>query len=287
MAPKRGFEGVLHMAHKRKFQKLQFDPDMGSFSSPANQALRRANAIERMKGPSTQSLLMRQVKALVASKKRDAPDVNRSQTYSSDAAVAQCLTSTTNASTAASGTGIMDFDGDAALINHITVKGRIHLPCYVDATPVAQAPTTVRKLCVWYNKPLLVASAAGTLPPVTEVLVTDDIQSQFVTDSANSGRFTVLSDRMFHIGTNTVTSNDANGSARISGPLWVSLNYKIKVNKSCHFAGNCVSGTPAGHYDSDLASGRIDKGLIVMYTIGFASSQGPVEVSTTRLNYTA
>lgn len=232
--------------------------------------------------------LDQQVKALIASKKREAADVTRT-VVGMTVTQSSCLTSSTDITTAASGTGLLDFDGDECLINHVRLKGRLTVGAVLDLDPVGNVDFYVRKLVVWYNKPLLVASAAGTLPPITEVLVTDAIESPFVTSAANGGRFVVLSDKKWNMGTNTYQSVTAAGHARVSGRSQQFYDYVVKVAKRCKFAAPSVSGTAAGgHYDSDIAPGRVDKGLLVVYTqVGtITGGQSLSDTNVTRLNYT-
>lgn len=230
--------------------------------------------------------LVRQVKALIASKKKEAADVDR-DTASLTATTASCLTSSTGFTTAASGTGLLDMDGDECLVNHVRIKGFIANTATLDLDPVGNTDAQVRNLVVYFNKPLLVASAAGTLPPITEVLVTDELNSMFVTPAANGGRFTVLSDKTWNFGSNTFQAATAVGHARVNGTLSRIINYKVKVNKMVKYAAPGVSGAPSGHYDSDVAAGRVDKGLIVFYQMVFGNTGQTINSNlVTRLNYT-
>lgn len=228
--------------------------------------------------------LERQVKSLIASKKKDAADVGR-YNGAVTATISSCLTSSTDFTTAASGTGLLDMDGDSALINSVRITGNLSNLCQLDATAVASEGVYVRHLWVWFYKPLLVASAAGTLPPITEVLVSDSIIALPVTAAANGGRFTILKDKKWDLGTNTVGTAAASLDPRINGKNKVIIDYTVKVNKTCHFAANGVSGAPSGHYDSDVAAGRIDKGLLVLYTMTHGGPEVYCDIKT-RLNYT-
>lgn len=231
--------------------------------------------------------LVRQVKALIASKKKDAADVTRATADASATTVA-CLTSTTNFATAASGTGLLDLDGDECLINSVHIKGYLNNSATLVLDPSAYNNPRVRKILVWFNKPLLVASAAGTLPPITEVLISDSVDSLKVTPAANGGRFQILSDKTFDVGSNTYQAATALGHARCNGKTMHTLDYRVKINKMCKFAANSVSGTPAGHYDSDVGPGRIDKGLLCLYTLYslFGAASTVDDSVVTRLNYT-
>lgn len=234
--------------------------------------------------------LVRQVKALINSKKRDAADVSRAlNATAAQATTSYCLTTTglpLSPGVAASGTGLLDMDGDECLINSIHFRSQFSQPVAVDATQTGNVDSLVRKLLVWYNKPLLVASAAGTLPPVTEVLISDALASLKVTSNANGGRFQVLSDKLFRFGQNTIVADGATAAPHLIGPSSNQIHdYTVKVNKNVKFAVSSVSGTPAGHYDSDVGPGRIDKGLLVMYTL-YSNTQAINETCATRLNYT-
>lgn len=244
----------------------------------------RAALAAAMRPRTTQ--LERQVRALIQSKKRDAVDVDRDSTPWS-ATTISCLTSTTNFATAASGTGVLDLDGDSCLINSVRFKGFMENAAALDLDPVGNTDVLVRQIVVWFFKPLLVASAAGTLPPITEVLVADDIASLYVTDAANAGRFVKLSDKTWDLGNNSYQAVTAVGHSRVSGRNCQLFDYVVKVNKTCHFAAVGQSGTPSGHYDSDVANGRIDRGLLCVYTM--VRQVGTVTCNincATRLNYT-
>lgn len=230
----------------------------------------------------------RQLKALIASKKRDAADVTRSDTDLTSTSIA-CLTSSTDFATAASGTGLLDGDADEMMINNVRIKGSFLNPAKLDLDPTGNADVVVRALVVWFNKPLLVASAAGTLPPITEVLVTDSVYSLPVTDAANGGRFKILSDKRFNLGSNTFQAATAVGHARVSGQTNHMVDYKVKVNRMCRFKSSSTSGSNAGgHYDSDVSPGQVDRGLLVMYTMSNSVGEAttPQSLLYTRLNYT-
>lgn len=230
--------------------------------------------------------LQRQVRALVASKKRDAADVTRN-TATLTVTTISCLTSSADFTLAGSSTGLLDMDGDECLINSIRIKGGLSNPASLVLDQVGITDTMVRFLVVWFNKPLLVASAAGTLPPITEVLVGDTIVSLPVTAAANGGRFVILSDRTFNIGTNAHQAVTAVGYARDSGRSRHVFDYTVKVDKRIKFAAPSASGaaTSGGHYDSDVAAGRVDRGLLVLYVQSAGSSSASVTMYT-RLNYT-
>lgn len=245
----------------------------------------RSKGVKARKAVSKPSFV-RQLKALVASKKKEGADVTRNTATQVTTTIA-CLTSSTGFGTAASGTGLLDADADEVLINHVTVSSHIYNAATVDLDPSANVDAIMRKIYVWFNKPLLVASAAGTLPPITEVLTSDAVDALYVTQAANGGRFQVLSDKTWNLGTNSFAST-AGLASRVSGKNNLFLRYKVKVNKMCKYNTPSVSGTPGGHYDSDIAPGRIDKGLLICYTLVAGGTGADIGDSTvTRINYTA
>ena len=240
----------------------------------------------RQAAPTAGSIsLQRQVRALVASKRRDAADVDRSTTIT--LTNLSCLTSSTNYSTAASSTGLLDMDGDECLINSVRLKGGFTIVAALLENQISVSDCMVRIIVVWYNKPLLIASAAGTIPPITEVLVADNMVSLPVTAAANGGRFVILSDRTWNMGMNLHQSATAGGYVRDSGRHRQVFDYTVKVDKRIKFVAPSASGasTSGGHYDSDVPAGRVDRGLLCMYVM-HAGSQGPAMTLTTRLNYT-
>lgn len=231
--------------------------------------------------------LEKQVRALVASKRKETADVDRfaaswSATYSA------CMTSSTVLGTAASGTGLIDCDADEVLVNSIHLRGALLFPAILDLDPVGDHNMIVRKIIVFFNKPLLVPSAAGTLPPITEVLQTDDVNSLYVTAAANGGRFTVLSDRLFDLGSNTYQAVTAVGHSRCYGKNYYPFDYTVKVGKMMKFKAPSQSGSAlGGHYDSDVPAGMVDRGLIVMYNLIRTIAPAVCnEILATRVNYT-
>lgn len=228
---------------------------------------------------------VRQLKALVAGKKRDAADVTRT-TAAQTATTISCLSSSTDFATAASGTGLFDMDGDEALINSVRIMQTYTNACFEDLTPVGLFDCYIRTLIVYFKKPLLVASAAGTLPPVTEVLVSDAVNSLIVPDTQNSGRFVIMYDQIDNMGQNTVAVAASGADARLNGRTRCIRDFTVKIDKKCHFKSPGVSGTPSGHYDSDVSPGQVDAGLLVMYVL-INGVGGTLTCSNiTRLNYT-
>lgn len=261
-------------------------------ASPARPRKTRVVAITT-KAPRRQGItpsLSRQLKALISAKKRDAADVSRSVTNIAAGTASGCLTSTSPmTATAPSGSGLLDADADEIMINHVRIKGVIDNKAIVDVDGTGQTDVFVRLLVVWFNKPLQVAVPAGSLPPITEVLVTDSLYSLPVTDAANGGRFKILSDKKFRLGQNTIISS-TNPGGRQTGSTSSLVDYTVRVNKMCKFKESAQSGasTAGGHYDSDVAPGQLDRGILVLYQM--ATNGGgeytPSSTLTSRLNYT-
>lgn len=245
---------------------------------------------------SASNALMKQVRALVKAKHRDAADVSRQFTFSpGNEFVSACLMSTTDFSTAPSTTGLLDTDADEVMVNHVRIKGEFGQPMKSIANPDEDYGTRVRQLVVWFNKPLLVASAAGTLPPPSEVLVDVSVDGLPVQNASNGGRFKILSDRQWNLGRNGFYFEAAIPGAStgvfapiIEGRSRVPFDYTVKVGRTCKFVAPSSSGPGAGgHYDSDQPAGQVSSGLLVMYTIQSSTAPLYVElVSKTRLNYT-
>jgi len=232
--------------------------------------------------------LEKQVKALVAGNTKDTATVARNRTaYTTTQST--CLTSITGLSgTAAATTGQLECDGDQALINSVQFKGYHALPAQLDLNQTDNYDTCVRHLLVWFYKPLLVASAAGTLPPITEVLETDSIHSMFINKAANGGRFLVISDKKWNLGTNTFQATTAAGFAVNNAPSRVYFDFTADVGKTIKFVSQPNATDPGGHYDSDTEAGRVSRGLLVLYQQVDRGFTGAVvnTVMNTRLNYT-
>lgn len=228
----------------------------------------------------------RQLRALVSGKKKDATDVTRN-TAGQAATTISCLTSSTAFATAASGTGLLDMDGDSALINSVHISQRLQNTTAEDLDPTGSTDLMVRTMIVWFKKPLLVASAAGTLPPVTEVLVADDLFSLVVPSTQNAGRFIVIYDKVDNLGQNSVAAAATGAYPRIGGTRnLVRRDFFVPVGKNCHFKSPGVSGTPSGHYDSDVSPGQVDTGLLVLYTLVYSGNGTCGVQNITRVNYT-
>jgi len=260
---------------------------LGSFGSAKRQKLNIVVANNRRDNRAKRALALgKQIRALVASKKRDAADVNYTNVLLGGTTVGICLTSSTTSATAASGTGLLDCDADEVLVNTVRLRGQFQNGAILDLDPTANYDSLARIMVVCFNKPLLVASAAGTLPPITEVLVADSMVSLPVTAAANGGRFSILYDKTINLGNNTFQAVTAVGHSRNTGPNVHNFDFFVKIAKQVKFVAPSQSGTTAGgHYDSDVDAGRVDKNLLVMYIL--TNSQGAIGINVNRrLNYT-
>lgn len=230
--------------------------------------------------------LSRQVRALVASKRRDSVMVDRNVNHV--ATTARCLTSTTVSGTAALGTGIIMADADEVLINSIHMRGLLEIAAVLDLDVSNATNSYVRKIVVWFDKPNLLPSAAGTLPPITEVLVSDSLRSMYIVKEEQSAKFTILSDRTWNLGCNTFQAVTAVGHARgASKENSVMYDYKIKVGKMQKYAkpAGLDGNFAGGHYDSDEQKGQVVRGLIVEYCLAMGT-QYSADFCHTRVNYT-
>jgi len=184
-----------------------------------------------------------------------------------------CVTGGGAPGTAARYSGEVSTSNDSAFIKSIEIDG------YMEIAPLAKAagsslessvPVTVRELLVWFYKPSLPASAAGTLPPVTEVLLADTVASMYVDDNANAGRFKVLSDKRYKLGSNVYVTNLSLKETTISR---IYCPHKIMIGKTQHYAAPAVPGAAGvsldkgGHYDSDVDEGQVTRGLCVLYYV--------------------
>jgi len=291
----------LTTMYKRKapssaYNSARFDAEFGP-SAPV--ALKKPRTELYMRAASQQAAwqqknsLATQVRRLIQGKKKDAADVTR---LSGAAATAiYGLTSSTATATAADTTGLIITDSDRATINSIAVRGQFDLrpiAATVANAIATQSSCRQRLIVAWLYKPTTDASAAGTLPPVTEVLVSSSVDSMYIQDAANANRFTILSDRTFDLGRALLLSDSSLGMDGASKR--VTFNYNVKVNKQMFFKAPANPTYPGGHYDSDNNPGQVTKGVLVMYHI---SDKGAGVAGTdagncigqiiTRLNYTA
>lgn len=229
--------------------------------------------------------LLKQVKGLLSSRTRDALDQIRTLS-TGVTTTAVCLTSSTSVSAAANGSGLLACDADEVMVNSVRLKGLLENRAVIDADPVANFNPIVRKIIVWFYKPRTQPSAGGTLPPVTEVLLADTIQSAYLQSVQNGGSFTVLSDRYWNLGENTYTT--VGTGMRVAGANRKLYDYTVKIGKKCKFVRPSDETTnPGGHYSTTSNNGQVSRGLLVLYSLYTMSGSTQLDESyLSRLNYT-
>lgn len=232
----------------------------------------------------------RQLNSLLAGHTKDTTLILHGYNLSLSAVSSWCNTSSTAVGgTADQATGLLFGDSDNVLINNIHFKGTLYIK-QVSGSFVASS--RVRMITVWFNKPLLDASAAGTLPPITEVLAgvgSVIFDAPYVTSTSNAGRFTVLSDRSFDLGRRARQINGSGVEYAFDnhGVQEISFDFKIPVKKSVQYKVASTSAVGGGHYDSDLGAGQIRTGLCVTYMIPDLLGSEVTLSMYRRLNYTA
>jgi len=180
--------------------------------------------------------MVKQVKGLLAAKTRDAADVNLGITAYTNAVIGGLCTSSNVTAAAAYGSGLLQTDADEVLLNSIRIRGMFVLPATLLLDPTGHYSAKVRRLLVWFNKPLQVAVSGGaTLPSLNEVLVNLNVDALPINDATNGGRFVILSDRVWDVGTNTFQSVTAAGSARVNGRIGVVYDYTVKISRKFTF----------------------------------------------------
>jgi len=245
--------------------------------------------LQRRGYPARSTAMVKQVKGLLAAKTRDAADVNLGITAYQQVLVPICVTSSSGINAAPYGSGLLQTDADEVLLNSVRIRGLFSLPAVLVLDPTAHFSAKVRRLFVWFIKPLQVATAAGAnLPPLTEVLVATSIEGMHIADATNGGRFVVLSDRTWDLGANTFQSVLAEGSARVNGRIGIVYDYTVKIGRKTAFKAPSTPGAGAGgHYDSANATGQTSTGLLMMYTLYTCPNPTSItDTYTRRLNYT-
>jgi len=285
-----------NMSRKRSYSAYnasRFDADFGP-----SVAVQLPNKRIKMQSQA-QGSLATQVRRLMAGKKKDGADVNRWNGYASasnSATSNMCLSSSTDKSTAVDTTGLITTDSDCATINHVDLQGYFSLSpiaCNVAQSISAFGQAEARLIVAWLYKPAIALVAAGTVPAVTEVLVTDSIDAMQLQDTANAGRFTVLSDRRFNLGRALQLSDSSLGTSGNGGTL-VPFKYRVKVGKKMEFKAPANDTNKGGHLDSDTSAGQVTKGILCAWILwkkgaGVAGTDCGSNSAflTTRLNYTA
>lgn len=199
-----------------------------------------------------------------------------------------CVTIDGVAGQAAYNQSIVASSADCANIKSIEVDG------YMDIAPLAKVagssleacvPVTVRELLVWYYKPIQQPVNNGvTLPPVTEVLLTDTVGSMYVDPAANAGRFKVLSDKRFKLGSNVYV---ANLSLKETSIARVYVPHKIMIDKVQHYKAPPTDTEKGGHYSSNFDEGLVSRGLCVLYYVSEGNAGTFTASMTMRLQYSA
>lgn len=287
----------------RAMMPYAYNAALGRYGSAANQQERRTRAVAR-RNVVPKTKLDKQLRTLLAGKTRDAVDVYNNFALETDGNWASCLTSTTQTESAAVATGVVIADTDTAMINHVHTKGYIHSEAIqITPTMLTQAlyvtNPRVRTLYVWYNHMDTAPVPGGTLPSVLEVLKTATVNSHFVPDTQNSGKFTVLFDKVYTLHRNWILSGAGAGDSASAptGTYIVNVDDVIKIGKRQHYAssaGTVLNTNAGGHYDSTGASGRVTSGLLIRYMILDAGEGNGLFKAiriggqlTDRLNYTA
>lgn len=302
----------LTTMYKRKapsnvYNNARFDAEFGPSAPVARKKARtelQMRAASQKAAWQSKNSLATQVRRLIAGKKKDAADQQRIHGGGITSTRVFCMSSSGAVGVANSGTGLIATDSDRAQLNYVKIRGSYNLrPLSVTVAQMAatfRSKCRVRHLVVWFYKSKTDPSAAGTLPPITEVLVSDGVDSLVVPETDNCGRFTILSDRMFDCGRNLIasdlTATQAYALSQYDSSNVVGFAYDVKINKTAEFKVNADPVTNlGGHYDSDVSNGQISKGLCVLYIVaeGGAGAAGTdvgtlVGINlTTRLNYTA
>jgi len=227
----------------------------------------------------------KQVRAILASKRRDAGTIARDRAaYTTTSS--SCLTAT-QGFTGTATTGLVAADADEVLVNTVRIKGYHELPAGLDVNTDGIRDTHVRLLLVWFYKPLLVASAAGTLPPITEVLEADEIEAFPVTAAANGGRFVIISDETWNLGCNVYQAITNPAGMINTGRSKQYFDYTVEVDKKLKFKSDATDAAAGGHYDSVVSAGQVSRGLLVLYCQPSMGCDESLNLQlNTRLNYT-
>lgn len=228
------------------------------------------------------------LKHLMAGRTKDAVDIAHNVTVApTDAAQYCCLTASGTGFPEVATAGILYADTDQVTINKLTIRGSLKLVVSTDASPAALAATRLRRILVWFKKSKTDPSSGGALPPITEVLVTDHIDSLYVAEAQNVGRHLILQDKTWALGMALQTTTGG-VDLMAQGSLVQSLDEEIKIGKVLKFEGD-PANTLAGHYDTDGNYQQlVSEGLFVMYLVADDESANNVQViMNCRLNYTA
>lgn len=224
---------------------------------------------------------------------RDAADITRLNSAAmSSTTVSMCATSPQPITTGTAGN--LNSDKDCSTINSLRVKGSFSSSPIIVTTAQADAvygEAEARMLWVWYYKPGTPPDASGNMPPVTDCLVSNDIDSMHLQGDENAGRFTILFDRRIKVGRALQLTDGGKGSEGRAHT--VPFDYTIQIHKDQFYN---IGSASAGRYDttSPTAGGIVTKGLLVGYLLktkgagvaGADACNGSVKLAT-RLNYSA
>jgi len=222
---------------------------------------------------------------------RYTPTIGRTINFTADSAtVPQCLSSSTPNHLAPLGTGLFKTISNQVMINTIEVSGYVLQQPWVTTGSIAgYFPPAVRKILVWFHAPMMTPVGGvgqGALPPLTEVLENQGYDAMYRTD--NTDRWTVLWDKIFELGwcVERETLNDH--EQIVTGVNKHYYNINLNIEQMVTYADRSTRGSPGGHWSGDSALGRVNTGLIVMYTNVHEPVLMPIiDVCSTRVSYTA
>jgi len=203
--------------------------------------------------------------------------------------ISRCLTGMgPTAGVSASASGQVVTDEDSALIDAFHYKGT-YIANWTQPDGTVPGPAgigwTIRHLYVWWNRPIEVASAAGTLPSLGNVLqeISPGVYGpncHFLAKNVTDKRFTILADYTHYFD-------------NVRGPVVKHFDDYVKINKIQKYMQPATEALPGGHYDSDQLAGQVSTGLPVLYIVvtenGAASATGDLTALSCkgRLIYTA
>jgi len=195
----------------------------------------------------------------------------------------------TGGGSAPTGTGMLVGNADEATIHSVRVSGCFdnRIQSAVTSTDGDQG-SRQRIILVWFQKAAALPTSTGVLPPIGEVLDVNILQTWQPTTAQDqktvNNAFTILSDRSFDCGTNIVDSTGLY-AVSVGGTNYRKFDYTIKVNRQVKFMSPANSTFPGGHFDLDIDSGQVNKGLLMLYVFG-TGSQNVITSLSTRVDFT-
>jgi len=246
------------------------------------------------KAKSPKDTLTAKVRALVAGKTKEVSiGAMTALTLATGTTISQCITDSSGplvAGVSTSATALLEGSGDSALINSFHLRGEFRvLPVvHLDPTVTPLAAPRIRRVLVCFHKPAVGPSSAGTLPNISEVFgAASTINSLPIEKSANSGSFTILSDKLFTLGQNTLAVAATGAYPRMQDGTVIGFNEVLKINKRMSFKNEINgSGQNGGHYDVDVPEGQVTKNLLVLYYMMGSDQQAVTAVANGRIEYT-